>query len=78
MTLEEIKAAVLAGNLVHWANSLYEVRYAPKIDKFQIVCVDNTYWDHSIIGLTHKDGVTLNGKEDEFYISGKAHSSSSS
>ena len=64
MTLEEIKAAVLAGKTVHWASKIYEVRYAPKLDEFQIVCTDND----SIIGLTWKDGVTMNGKEDDFYI----------
>ena len=64
MKLEEIKTAVLAGKTVHWANSLYEVRYSSKIDEFQVVCTDND----SIIGLTWKDGVTMNGKEDDFYI----------
>ena len=64
MNLEEIKAAVLAGKTVHWASRIYEVRYAPKLDEFQIVCTAND----SIIGLTWKDGVTMNGKEDDFYI----------
>ena len=48
----------------HWASKIYEVRYAPKLDEFQIVCTDND----NIIGLTWKDGVTMNGKEDDFYI----------
>ena len=64
MKLEEIKTAVLAGKTVHWANSLYEVRYSSKIDEFQVVCTLNDYTN----GLTHRDGVTMNGEEEEFYI----------
>ena len=64
MKLEEIKTAVLAGKTVHWANSLYEVMYSSKIDEFQVVCTDNDYTN----GLTHRDGVTMNGEEEEFYI----------
>ena len=65
MTLDEIKAAVLAGKTVHWANSLYVVTYSDKTKKFNVVCRDNQY----TTGLTHRDGVTMNGKPEEFYIS---------
>lgn len=66
MTLQEIKDAVLSGKTVHWANSLYVVRYAPKLDEFQVVCTLNDYTN----GLTHRDGVTMNGKPEEFYVAG--------
>lgn len=63
MTLEEIKANVLAGKKVYWSNLAYEVVH-DKYDQWFIVCTLN---DHAI-GLTWRDGVTLNGKEEEFFI----------
>ena len=64
MKLAEIKAAVLAGKTVHWASHAYVVIYAPKIDEFLIKCPQN----ENYIGLTHKDGVTMNGKPSQFFI----------
>ena len=66
MNLDEIKAAVLAGKLVHWASPLYVVKYSEQIKEFYIVCLDNQH----IIGLTWRDGVTMNGEPKDFYISG--------
>ena len=66
MTLDEIKAAVLAGKLVHWANALYVVKYSEQTKQFFIVCLDNQH----TIGLTWRDGVTMNGEPEDFYISG--------
>ena len=63
MKLQEIKAAVMAGKTVHWSNSSYVVIYATKIDQFLIHCTSNDNY----IGLTHRDGVTMNGAADEFY-----------
>lgn len=62
MNLEEIKEAVNSGKKVHWSNDAYEV-VKDKIDQWFIKCNIN---NHSI-GLTWKDNVTLNGKEEEFY-----------
>lgn len=62
MKLEEIKRAVDAGKKVKWANKLYDV-VKGKLGYF-IVCSSN----QSTIGLTHTDGVTLNGRPSEFYI----------
>lgn len=62
MTLQEIKQAVDEGKVVHWASELYEVRKAN--NDYLIVCTSN---DHGI-GLTWQDGVTMNGKEEDFYI----------
>lgn len=67
MLLEEIKAAVLAGKIVHWKSSLYKVVYYDGnsvYDDWNIVCTVN----HNCIGLTWSDGVTMNGEPEDFYI----------
>lgn len=64
MTLEEIKAAVLAGKTVHWANEGYKVLHHK--GQWDIVCT----WNGHAIGLTWRDGVTVNGKPEEFYVAG--------
>ena len=63
MTLEEIKAAVLAGKRVCWSGKNYEV-ILDSIGQWLIRCVDNG----NCIGLTWRDGVTMNGKPKEFFI----------
>ena len=62
MTLGEIKHAVLSGKTVHWATGNYVVIH-DEIGQWLIKCLVNDY----CIGLTHRDGVTVNGKENEFY-----------
>jgi len=62
MTLDEIKAAVSAGQTVCWQNRSYVVELAPV--GYVIRCLSN----ENAIGLTWRDGVTLNGREDEFFI----------
>ena len=64
MTLQEIQAAVMAGQTVHWASTLYVVKYASAIDEFLIYCLSND----TFIGLTWQDGVTMNGSEDQFFV----------
>ena len=63
MTLEQIKAAVDNGHTVHWMNPGYKV-IKDQRGEYQIVFTPNNH----CIGLTHRDGVTLNGKPTEFYI----------
>lgn len=63
MRLEEIKAAVKAGKVVYWSNSLYRV-VCDDLGQWLIVCTSN----QSTIGLTWQDGVTMNGKPEEFFI----------
>lgn len=63
MKLEEIKAAVEAGKKVHWASTGYEVQKSGSGNWF-IVCTANNY----MVGLTHADGITMNGKPDDFFI----------
>lgn len=62
MTLTEIKAAVERGETVFWANKGYRV-VKDTIGQWFVI--------HSgghCIGLTWNDGVTMNGKESEFFV----------
>jgi hypothetical protein len=74
MELAEIKSAVLAGDTVHWASSAYVVTHAgDDVDRgWCIVCVPNG----SAIGLTWRDGVTMNGDVEDFYVAGEDRSAS--
>lgn len=67
MTLEQIKTAVRAGRAVHWKSRAYEVRMSigrrTGNEQWLIVCTLNNY----CIGLTHLDGVTMNGAEADFF-----------
>lgn len=66
MTLDEIKAAVESGKTVHWASTAYRV-IKDSIGQWLIICDHN----RSCIGLTWMDGVTVNGRPDEFFIATK-------
>jgi hypothetical protein len=62
MTLTEIKAAVEAGQTVHWGSPLYSV-VKDKLGQWLIDCPSTGgCW-----GLTRMDGVTLNGAENQFF-----------
>ena len=63
MTLDEIKSAVDAGKLVHWKNPAYVV-IKDCIGQYLLTCRLN----NDCIGLTHRDGVTLNGKPEDFFV----------
>ena len=63
MTLDDIKAAVDAGQTVHWANTGYVV-HKDRLGQYLITYVPNG----SCIGLTDRSGHRLNGKEAEFFI----------
>jgi len=65
MTLEDIKAAVDAGQTVHWANTGYRV-HKDRLGQYLITYVPNG----SCIGLTDRSGQRLNGKEVEFFVAG--------
>lgn len=69
MTLTEIKEAVLEGMTVHWKHEGYVVvesgsRAVGEANQWLIMCVRNEY----CIGLTHMDGVTMNGKAEDFFV----------
>ena len=67
MTLQEIKAAVDAGDRVHWVNSGYVVT-RDDLGQYHITFTRNG----SAIGLTSRDGTRLNGEPDEFFIEDSA------
>lgn len=66
MQLEEIKKAVDAGFVVHWTNGGYQV-IKDGVGQYLIVWDKDgpreCYW-----GLTHQDGVTMNGTPEQFYL----------
>lgn len=82
MTLNEIKEAVKEGKTVCWKQSNYTVEHSvgtmlnqdtmkhEPTESYDIVCSSN---DHRI-GLTWTDNVTMNGKEEDFYIKNKVNS----
>lgn len=63
MNLQEIKQAIEDGHKVHWCNAGYEVR-KDNLGQYHIIYI----WNDYCIGLTWIDGVTLNGKEKDFFI----------
>jgi hypothetical protein len=66
MTLEQIKKAVDQGKDVFWKHSGYKVVAGTQkaIGEYFIVCTENQY----TVGLTWRDGKTMNGNEIDFYI----------
>lgn len=66
MTLAEIKAAIEEGKKVYWFNSNYSV-IKDRIGQYLIHSQINDYYT----GLTHRDEVTMNGKEEDFFIGEK-------
>jgi len=64
MTLEEILKAVDEGLPVYWQSKGYVVERPSQSSQ----CVIHALSTGHCIGLTWADGVTLNGREEEFYI----------
>ncbi|WP_282128003.1 hypothetical protein [Roseobacter litoralis] len=64
MNITEIKAAVDAGQVVHWANEGYCV-HRDNLGQYLITFLPNG----STIGLTDRSGSRLNGDEGDFFIS---------
>ena len=62
MTLDEIKGATDQDITICWKSDIYQV-VKGACGQYLINCIQND----SAIGLTWSDGVTLNGKESEFY-----------
>ena len=63
MTLTEIQQAVEAGRTVYWKTPAYVVM-KDSIGRWLVHCVIND----SYHGLTHRDGVTVHGKPEDFHI----------
>jgi hypothetical protein len=64
MTLNQIKHAIAQGKRVYWDNINYEV-IQDEGGQYLIQCKSNNH----CIGLTWADGITLNGKEEDFFVS---------
>lgn len=62
MTLEQIKAAVESGQQVCWKNDCYRI-VNDSIGQWLIQCSNG-----HCIGLTWRDGITMNGKPEDFYV----------
>jgi hypothetical protein len=62
MTLQEIKTAIQEGKNVFWSSESYQVI---KDTKNQYLI---KHTGGHCIGLTWEDGVTLNGKPEQFFI----------
>jgi hypothetical protein len=63
MTLQEIKTAIENGRRVYWKHEGYPV-IKDGIGQFMICYIENQHcW-----GLTWRDGVTMNEKEEDFYL----------
>lgn len=62
MNLQQIKDKLSAGIKVYWNNEAHEVTQDNKSQYF----ITNIYNQYSV-GLTWLDGITLNGKESEFF-----------
>jgi len=63
VNLTEIKQAIKDGHKVYHHNSNYKV-IKDSIGQYLIVCESNNH----AIGLTWRDGVTVNGEPEEFYM----------
>jgi hypothetical protein len=68
MKLAEIRRAVDEGLIVHWQNREYEVIRSSMHSAYLI----RSRATGHCIGLTWADGVTLNGKEEDFFIGDSA------
>jgi hypothetical protein len=74
LTLQQIAEAVDAGLTVHWQNAGYTVHKGPahpdtpgsSSNPALKYTIDHT--NGQSLGLTWRDGITLNGKECDFYI----------
>lgn len=63
MTLDQIKTAVDAGKQVCWKNEGYRV-ICDSLGQYLIVFRPNEY----TVGLTNREGYSLNGQPRDFYI----------
>lgn len=84
MNLQEISAAVDRGDTVHWQSTDYIVTKGPShpdnpgngCNPALRYLITGIYDGGHSIGLTWTDGVTLNGKDEDFFISSPAVSPS--
>jgi len=63
MTLNQIKGAIALGLSVKWSNDGYDV-IQDSLGQYLIKYKPNGF----CFGLTHSNGITLNGQESQFYV----------
>jgi hypothetical protein len=70
MNLSKIQSAVRAGKTVHWASTGYKIVLTILRDGTEqwLIGYNVGGRGENYIGLTWRDGVTLNGKPEEFFI----------
>ena len=70
MTLQQIKDAVEAGKTVHWANTAYTILKDNLRDGTHqwLIAYNHGQRTAHYIGLTWQDGVTMNGRPEQFFI----------
>lgn len=74
MNYQQIANAVDAGRVVHWQHPEYRVIPGPSHPSNEGNCINPairyliSHVNGHAIGLTWTDGVTLNGKEADFYV----------
>jgi hypothetical protein len=70
MTLQEIKDAIDDGKTVYWSNERYVVIKDPLRDgTFQyLIGCDHGSPRANYIGLVWADGVTVNGRPEQFFV----------
>lgn len=66
MTLLEIKTSLAMGHRVYWQTLLYEVTSVVSQEGINYYITCNTT-QHKI-GLVWADGLTLNGREEDFFL----------
>ena len=67
MELQKIKNELAKGNRVFWSNKNYEVIQSKYTLEYLVKC----HLNDSYIGLTWRDGVTMNGEQKDFYMETK-------
>lgn len=70
MTLQEIKTAVESGKTVHFATRAYVVLKDNLRDGEHqwLIAYKHGQRDANYIGLTWRDGVTVNGLPEQFFV----------
>ena len=64
MDLQQIKTALKTGKKVYWSNKAYEVIQSKFTQEYLIKC----HLNDTFIGLTWRDGVTMNGDPKDFFM----------
>ena len=72
LTLDQIKQHVRDGKRVHWMNPAYTV-ILDSVGQW-LIAYRHGHSNANYIGLTWRDGVTMNGDPADFYLADKESS----